>query len=62
MQFAALPTSPSPTRSRRGPSLSRLKGRRGVFPARFILGQPLGPFAGDGEPAPERPQRCFEVV
>jgi len=31
MQFAALPTSPSPTLSRRGPSLSRLKGGEGYF-------------------------------
>jgi hypothetical protein len=32
------------------------------FDCRFFSGQPLGPFAGDDEPAPERPQRRFEVI
>jgi hypothetical protein len=31
MRFAAPPTSPSPTLSRRGPSLSPLKGGEGLF-------------------------------
>jgi hypothetical protein len=31
-EFAALPTSPSPARLRRGPSLSPLKGGEGLHP------------------------------
>ena len=36
-QFAALPTSPSPALSRRGPSLSPLKGGEGLFPVNLRL-------------------------
>ena len=34
-QFAALPTSPSPALSRRGPSLSPLKGGEGLIAVNF---------------------------
>jgi len=61
MQFAALPTSSSPTLSRRGPSLSPLKGGEG-YSGRFISGRPLSRLAGDDRPAPKRSQCRFDVI